>query len=101
MKKFLYALMAFLMMILAACSSTDSKIDRLEKLVNEYIDVQIEIKNGDRDAAAEAQKIDKEIEEVIQELDKVEFTEEQAERVQSIIVNAVGKAAQNGLNPFL
>ncbi len=64
MKKFLYALMAFLMMILAACSSTDSKIDRLEKLVNEYIDVQIEIKNGNRDAAAEAQKIDKEIEEV-------------------------------------
>lgn len=100
MKKFLYAVMAFLMLILAACSSTDSKIDRFETLVNEYIELQGEVMKGDNDAAEKAQKIEKEIDAVIEELDKVELTEQQTERVQMIMVHAFGKAAKMGLNPF-
>ena len=100
MKKFLYAVMAFLLMILAACSSTDSKIDRLETLVNEYIELQAEVMKGDKDAAEKVRKIDKEIEAGTDDLDKVELTEQQTERVQMIMVHAVGKAAKLGLNPF-
>lgn len=100
MKKFLYAVMAFLLMILAACSSTDSKIDRLETLVNEYIELQGEDLKGDKDAAEKSRKIEHEIEDVIADLDKVELSETQARRVQMIIVHAFGKATQMGLNPF-
>ena len=98
MNKLILSLGVALALTLTACgNSVDSKIDKLEKLTTECVELGNKAMTGDQDAA---KKLDKKLEEaskIADELQKADLTEEQQKRIFNMGVNAASQMSDDAV----
>ncbi len=89
MKKFFVAAGVACMVFLSACSSVDSKIDKLEKIMDEVGTLAPEAATGNMEAVEKIQKLSVEAQEIAKDLKDADLTPEQQQRLVKATMNMV------------
>ena len=90
MKKVLLTVGVAFALMLGACSGgVDAKIDKVESMADECIELIKEAANGDQDAAKKLEETQPKIEDLVDEIKTDELTEEQKQRLDAIAMKVV------------
>lgn len=86
MKKIFLALGVACLLGLASCGNeVDNKIDKLNSLSEELVELQQKYEDGDEEAGKEMEKIAQEAVVIVTELSQAELTEDQQEALKEIL----------------
>lgn len=86
MKKFFFALGVACLLGLASCgNSIENKIDKLNSLYEESVELQKKYEAGDEEAVKEMEKIAQEALVIVTELSEAELTEAQQEALKDVL----------------